>query len=218
MRETWGRSLGWEDPLEKGKATHSSILAWRTPWTGEPGGLQSTGPQRVSRVQATQAKGWQTHTRKESGPVRRAAAADCGAETGPSGGHSHPERLRATQHTRRTRDAGTSRTERETTVTAGDSNTSLSARTELLKSNASNHTALNTAFSRLSSQHTQKAPSSPCSPRHPRVTHRHTPEARTPRQPMFWVTEQTPANSQELKPSTLHPLTVMESQKSRTES
>ena len=139
-------------------------------------------------------------------------------ETGPSGGHSHPERLRATQHTRRTRDAGTSRTERETTVTAGDSNTSLSARTELLKSNASNHTALNTAFSRLSSQHTQKAPSSPCSPRHPRVTHRHTPEARTPRQPMFWVTEQTPANSQELKPSTVHPLTVMESQKSRTES
>ena len=34
MRETWVRSLGWEDPLEKGKATHSSILVWRTPWTG----------------------------------------------------------------------------------------------------------------------------------------------------------------------------------------
>ena len=33
MRETWTRSLGWEDPLEKGKATHSSILAWRIPWT-----------------------------------------------------------------------------------------------------------------------------------------------------------------------------------------
>ena len=33
MRETWARSLGWEDPLEKGKATQSSILAWRTPWT-----------------------------------------------------------------------------------------------------------------------------------------------------------------------------------------
>ena len=33
MRETWVRSLGWEDPLEKGKATHSSILAWRIPWT-----------------------------------------------------------------------------------------------------------------------------------------------------------------------------------------
>ena len=43
MRETWVGSLGWEDPLEKGMATHSSILAWRTPWTEEPGGLQSAG-------------------------------------------------------------------------------------------------------------------------------------------------------------------------------
>ena len=40
--ETWVRSLGWEDPLEKGKATHSSILAWRIPWT-----VESTGSQRV---------------------------------------------------------------------------------------------------------------------------------------------------------------------------
>ena len=39
--------LGWEDPLEKGVATHSSILAWRIPWTAEPGGLQSMGSQRV---------------------------------------------------------------------------------------------------------------------------------------------------------------------------
>ena len=39
MWETWVRSLGWEDPLEKGKATHSSILAWRIPWTEKPGGL-----------------------------------------------------------------------------------------------------------------------------------------------------------------------------------
>ena len=39
MQETWVRSLGWEDPLEKGMATHSSILAWRIPWTEEPGGL-----------------------------------------------------------------------------------------------------------------------------------------------------------------------------------
>ena len=44
--ETWVSSMGWEDPLEKGKATHSSILAWRIPWTEEPGGLQSTGSQR----------------------------------------------------------------------------------------------------------------------------------------------------------------------------
>ena len=42
-RDTWVRSLGWEDTLEKGRATHSSILAWRIPWTEEPGGLQSLG-------------------------------------------------------------------------------------------------------------------------------------------------------------------------------
>ena len=47
MRETWVGSLGQEDPLEKEMATHSSILAWRIPWTEEPGGLQSTGSQRV---------------------------------------------------------------------------------------------------------------------------------------------------------------------------
>ena len=43
MRETWVQSLGWEDLLEKEMATHSRILAWRIPWTEEPGGLQSTG-------------------------------------------------------------------------------------------------------------------------------------------------------------------------------
>ena len=43
MQEIWVRSLGWEDPLEKEMATHSSILAWRIPWTEELGGLQSTG-------------------------------------------------------------------------------------------------------------------------------------------------------------------------------
>ena len=47
MRETWVRSLGWKDPLEEGMTTNSSILAWRIPWTEEPGGLQSMGPQRV---------------------------------------------------------------------------------------------------------------------------------------------------------------------------
>ena len=47
MWETWVRSLGWEVPLEKEMATHSSILAWRIPWTEEPGGLQSMGSQRV---------------------------------------------------------------------------------------------------------------------------------------------------------------------------
>ena len=47
MQETWVRSLGWEDPLEKGMTTHFSILAWRTPWTEEPGGLQFMESQRV---------------------------------------------------------------------------------------------------------------------------------------------------------------------------
>ena len=47
MQETGVRSLGREDSLEKGMATHSSILAWEMPWTEEPGGLQSMGSQRV---------------------------------------------------------------------------------------------------------------------------------------------------------------------------
>ena len=47
VQEMWVRSLGWEDPLEEEKATPSSVLAWRIPWTEEPGGLQSTGSQRV---------------------------------------------------------------------------------------------------------------------------------------------------------------------------
>ena len=53
LRETWVRSLGWEDSPEKEMATHSSILAWRIPWTEEPGGLPSTGSQRVRHEGAT---------------------------------------------------------------------------------------------------------------------------------------------------------------------
>ena len=53
MQETQVRSLGQKDPLEKEIATHSSILAWRIPWTEEPGGLQSTGLQRVRHDLAT---------------------------------------------------------------------------------------------------------------------------------------------------------------------
>ena len=53
MQETWVWSLGWEDPLEKGTAAHSSILAWRIPWTEEPGRLQSMGSQRVGHDQVT---------------------------------------------------------------------------------------------------------------------------------------------------------------------
>ena len=47
MQETWVQSLGQEDPLEKARATHSSILAWKIPWTEEPDGLESRGLQRV---------------------------------------------------------------------------------------------------------------------------------------------------------------------------
>ena len=53
MKETWVRSLGWEDPLEEEMATHFNILAWRIPWTEEPGGLQSQGSQRVRHNWAT---------------------------------------------------------------------------------------------------------------------------------------------------------------------
>ena len=49
MQETWAQSLGQEEPLEKGVATHSSILAWRTPWIEDPCGLQSMESQRVGQ-------------------------------------------------------------------------------------------------------------------------------------------------------------------------
>ena len=50
MRDSWVLSLGWEEPLEKGTATHSNILAWRIPRSEEPGGLQSMGMQRVGHA------------------------------------------------------------------------------------------------------------------------------------------------------------------------
>ena len=61
MQEMRVLSLGWEDPLEEEMATHSSILACRIPWAGEPGGLQSMGSQRVGHDRATE------HTRTRSG-------------------------------------------------------------------------------------------------------------------------------------------------------
>ena len=54
MQETQVRSLGQEDPLEKGMGTHSSILAWRIPWTEKPGGLQSRGSQESDNLRKTQ--------------------------------------------------------------------------------------------------------------------------------------------------------------------
>ena len=56
MQETWIRSLAWEGPLEEGMATHSSILAWRIPWTEEPAGLQSMGSQRIGHDGVTKHK------------------------------------------------------------------------------------------------------------------------------------------------------------------
>ena len=54
VQETWVRSLGWEDPLEKEMATQSNILAWKIPWTEEPGRLQSMGLQRVGHDYVTE--------------------------------------------------------------------------------------------------------------------------------------------------------------------
>ena len=59
MQEMWVRSLGGEDPLEEDMATHSSILAWRIPWTEEPGGLQPVGSQSQTRLSE--------HTQEEGG-------------------------------------------------------------------------------------------------------------------------------------------------------
>ena len=54
MQETWFQSLSWEDPLEEGMATNSSILAWRLPWTEKPGGLWFMGSQRVRQDSTSQ--------------------------------------------------------------------------------------------------------------------------------------------------------------------
>ena len=51
VQETWVQFLGWEDPLEKEMATHSSMLAWRIPWTEEPGRLQSMGSQELDSME-----------------------------------------------------------------------------------------------------------------------------------------------------------------------
>ena len=65
--ETQVRSLGWEDPLQKEMATHSSILAWRIPWTEEPGGLESMGSQTVrhSEQLSIQPEQWITTEQKQ---------------------------------------------------------------------------------------------------------------------------------------------------------
>ena len=76
MWETWVGNLGWEDPLKEGMASHSSILAWRIPWTEEPGWLQSMGLQRVGHDWActctqTSAKSSSATTKEPAWPQRR---------------------------------------------------------------------------------------------------------------------------------------------------
>ena len=70
MQETWVQSLGWEDPLEKGMATHSSTLAWKIPWTEKPGRLQFMGSQRVGHDWATSLH-IHTHTMEYYSAIRR---------------------------------------------------------------------------------------------------------------------------------------------------
>ena len=72
MQETWVQPLGREDPLEKGMATHSSILAWRIPWTKKPGGLQPMGLQRFRHDWVTK----HTHTGLLGGSVVKNPSAE----------------------------------------------------------------------------------------------------------------------------------------------
>ena len=67
MQETQVLSLGWEDPLEKGMFTHSSILAWRIPWTEEPGRIQSMGPQSQTRLKRLSTHACKTIRERERG-------------------------------------------------------------------------------------------------------------------------------------------------------
>ena len=66
--EMWVQSLGQEDPLEEGMASHTSILAWKIPWTEEPGGLQSTGSQRVRHNPAHRHGAWNPNCLKLASP------------------------------------------------------------------------------------------------------------------------------------------------------
>ena len=85
MRETWVRSLGQEDPLEKEMATHSSTLAWKIPWTEEPCKLQSTGSQRVGHDWATSLHFFTAHTQKWSPSFTQFNPKTAGSQDSPSG-------------------------------------------------------------------------------------------------------------------------------------
>ena len=70
MHETWVQFLGQEDPLEKGMATHSSILAWRIPWTEEPGGLQSLGQKELDMTERLSTHSLSSLTLQEADPQK----------------------------------------------------------------------------------------------------------------------------------------------------
>ena len=84
MRETGVRSLGWEDPLEKEKATHSSIPAWRIPWTEEPDGLQSMESQRVRHDWVTSRSLVEKETCKAKVPLAHKVRIICVSSIGVS--------------------------------------------------------------------------------------------------------------------------------------
>ena len=90
MQETWVCFLGWEDPLEKDTATHSSILAWRIPWTEEPGRLQSMGLQESGTTEEPSAHTHtHTHTHTHAGisfsHEKEENPGICGLMAGPQG-------------------------------------------------------------------------------------------------------------------------------------
>ena len=85
MREIHVQSLGQEDPLEEGMATHSSVLAWRIPWTEEPGGLQSTRSRRVkSNTQERQQRGARGVGRQEEVVLAPGEAGRPSGKAGPT--------------------------------------------------------------------------------------------------------------------------------------
>ena len=85
MQETWVRSLGWEDPLAKEMATHSSTLAWKIPWTEKPGRLHSMGSQRVGHDWATSLSLWESSLDPSSiwGLSKMAAVYEPGSDPSP---------------------------------------------------------------------------------------------------------------------------------------
>ena len=99
VQETWVWSQGREDPLEKEMASHASTLAWKIPWTEEPGGLQSMGSQRVRHDRVTNTFAFTFHSvfgplRWLSGKESTCNAGDVGSTPGlgrwSGGGHGHP--------------------------------------------------------------------------------------------------------------------------------